>query len=180
MRLRRNRRTPIGREDLRERLEPCSPPTFYRLIRLLRDYLKAPLEYDAERGGYCYRRDAEGGTYELPGLWFNARELQALAVFERLFESLEPGLLAEHLQPVGERIAELISHRRLGERLGRLAKTRRTSRNALIREALGHLLEKRAGGEWPREVLEFRGVPGVRPFEGTRRGLKAPRPDPLA
>ena len=110
----RDRRTPIGREDLRERLEPCSHPTFYRLIRLLRDYLKAPLEYDAERGGYYYRRDAEGGTYELPGLWFNARELQALAVFERLFESLEPGLLAEHLQPVGERIAELVSHRRLG------------------------------------------------------------------
>jgi predicted DNA-binding transcriptional regulator YafY len=99
---------------LRERLEPCSHPTFYRLIRLLRDYLKAPLEYDAERGGYYYRRDAEGGTYELPGLWFNARELQALAVFERLFESLEPGLLAEHLQPVGERIAELVNHRRLG------------------------------------------------------------------
>ncbi len=110
----RDRRTPIGREDLRERLEPCSHPTFYRLIRLLRDYLGAPLEYDAERGGYYYWRDTEGGTYELPGLWFNARELQALAVFERLFESLEPGLLAEHLQPVGERITELVNHRRLG------------------------------------------------------------------
>ena len=67
-----------------------------------------------------------------------------------------------------------------GERLGRLAKTRRTSRNALVREALGHLLEKGAGGEWPRAVLEFCGVPAVRPFERARRGLKVPRLNPLA
>src|SRR6266508_4472829 len=110
----RSRRTPISREDLRERLEPCSHPTFYRLIRLLRDHLKAPLEYDAERGGYYYRRDAEGGSYELPGLWFNARELQALLVFDRLFESLEPGLLGEHLAPLVHRVTELLAHKRLG------------------------------------------------------------------
>ena len=84
------------------------------MIRVLRDFLGAPLQHDDETGGYYYERTAEGGTYELPGLWFNARELQALLVFERLFENLEPGLLREHLQPLSKRIRELLSSKRLG------------------------------------------------------------------
>lgn len=67
-----------------------------------------------------------------------------------------------------------------GERLERLARTRRTSRNALIREALAHLLERGAKAEWPPEVLGFQGVPEALPFEGARRRLGAPREDPLA
>ena len=109
----RDRRTPISRADLMDKLN-CSEPTIYRLINTLRDTLHAPLQYDDERGGYYYERTADGGTYELPGLWFNARELQALLVFERLFESLEPGLLREHLQPLSKRIDELFNSKRLG------------------------------------------------------------------
>jgi proteasome accessory factor C len=109
----RDRRTPISRADLMRRLE-CAEPSVYRLIRVLKDYLGAPIEWHAELGGYYYRRDAEGGTYELPGLWFNAEELQALIVFERLFESLQPGLLGEHLAPLARRVAELLEHKRLG------------------------------------------------------------------
>lgn len=70
--------------------------------------------------------------------------------------------------------------KRTGERLERLAKTRRTSRNALIREALAHLLERGAKAEWPSEVLSFQGVPKATPFEDTRRKLGAPRQDPFA
>ncbi len=109
----RDRRTPISRADLALKLE-CSEPTIFRLIRILRDILRAPLEFNDDLGGYYYERTAEGGTYELPGLWFNARELQALLVFERLFESLEPGLLREHLRPLSSRIDELLSSKRLG------------------------------------------------------------------
>jgi proteasome accessory factor C len=109
----RDRRTPISRADLMAKLN-CSEPTIYRLINTLRDTLHAPLQYDDERGGYYYERTADGGTYELPGLWFNARELQALLVFERLFENLEPGLLREHLQPLSKRIDELFNNKRLG------------------------------------------------------------------
>lgn len=67
-----------------------------------------------------------------------------------------------------------------GDRLERLARTRRTSRNALIREALAHLLKRGAKAEWPPEVLGFQGIPGVRPFGAARRRLRAPRKDPLA
>ncbi|MCI0364361.1 MAG: hypothetical protein L0219_10790, partial [Phycisphaerales bacterium] len=78
-----DRRTPISREDLMHKLE-CAAPTVYRLIRFLRDGLHAPVEWHEDLRGYYYRRDVNGGRYELPGLWFNARELQALIVFDRL------------------------------------------------------------------------------------------------
>ena len=110
----RDRRTPISREDLMTRLGKCSEPTVYRLIRLLKDQLNAPIEWHEELSGYYYRRDAQGGAYELPGLWFNAGELQALIVFDRLLESLEPGLLGEHLAPFSRRVTELLEHKRLG------------------------------------------------------------------
>ena len=80
----------------------------------MRGTLRAPLEFNDDLGGYYYERNADGGTYELPGLWFNARELQALLVFERLFESLEPGLLRKHLQPLSNRINDLLNSKRLG------------------------------------------------------------------
>jgi predicted DNA-binding transcriptional regulator YafY len=107
------RKMPISIEALMERLE-CSKPSAYRLLRLLREYLGAPVRFDTERGGYLYVPAPGEGPYELPGLWFNAKELQALVVFERLLESLEPGLLAEHLRPLAQRVTELMDHRRLG------------------------------------------------------------------
>jgi hypothetical protein len=68
-----------------------------------------------------------------------------------------------------------------GERLQRLAKARRTSRNALVREALAHLVKQGSGGQWPQEVLDFRGVPKARRLEEARRQFAAPRKDvPLA
>jgi len=109
----RDRRTPISRADLMRWLE-CAEPSVYRLIRLMKEHLNAPIEWNDDLGGYYYRREAGGGTYELPGLWFNAAKLQALVVFERLFESLEPGLLGEHLAPLARRVTELLEHRRLG------------------------------------------------------------------
>jgi predicted DNA-binding transcriptional regulator YafY len=80
----------------------------------MKDYLNAPIEWSDEHRGYCYKRDPNEGPYELPGLWFNAKELQALLVFDRLFESLEPGLLGEHLAPLSRRVADLLEHKRLG------------------------------------------------------------------
>jgi predicted DNA-binding transcriptional regulator YafY len=80
----------------------------------MKDYLNAPIEWSDEHRGYSYKRDPNEGPYELPGLWFNAKELQALLVFDRLFESLEPGLLGEHLAPLSRRVADLLEHKRLG------------------------------------------------------------------
>lgn len=105
-----NRRTPIGLTDLAQRLE-CSGSTVYRLIGELRDRLGAPIEFNKELNGYAYAQTA--GKYELPGLWFSAKELQALVMLQKLLSSLGPGLLEEYLAPIGKRVEELIRHKHL-------------------------------------------------------------------
>lgn len=107
------RRTPISAKDLMERLGDCSRATLYRDIAFLRDALGAPLDTDEENGGFIYRPDPDGPSWELPGLWFTAAELQALVTFHGLLDKLGPGLLGEHLAPLARRIEELISHQHL-------------------------------------------------------------------
>jgi hypothetical protein len=65
------------------------------------------------------------------------------------------------------------------ERLNALARKTGTTRNALIREAVAHLLDKKAKTGWPQAVMEFGGDPRAPAFESTRRGLRPPRKDPL-
>ena len=128
------RRSPLSRRDLAEELG-CSEPTVYRILRLLRERLGAPIEFDRSVGGYRYKKESGGGRFELPGLWFSAQELQALIVFDNLFERLEPGLLGEHLAPLSRRVKQLLEHKRL--RLGEAARRIRV---------LG--MRTRPAGEW--------------------------------
>lgn len=107
------RRTPIAEDELMRRLQ-CSRATVFRLIRAMRDYLGAPIEFVADPPGYRYASGNAAAVYELPGLWFNAAELQSLLVFDRLLAKLEPGLLGEHLAPLRRRLDQLLVHQRLG------------------------------------------------------------------
>ncbi len=107
-----NRTVPIPLADLAGRLE-CSTSTVYRLIGELRDRLGAPVEFDKDRNGYHYAPASDGRKYELPGLWFSAKELQALVMLQKLLGSLGPGLLEEYLAPIGKRVEELIRHKHL-------------------------------------------------------------------
>lgn len=65
-------------------------------------------------------------------------------------------------------------------RLRRVAKARRIARNALVREALTHFLDRDVQAGWPEVVLNFEGVSTLPPFEETCNNLKAPNPDPFA
>lgn len=65
------------------------------------------------------------------------------------------------------------------DRLNALARKRGTTRNALIREAVAHLLEGKAGAAWPAIVREFGGEPGAEPFEASRRRIRPPKKDPF-
>lgn len=76
----RRPRTPVTRPEMMRELE-YSELTVYRTLSTMRTHLHAPIEFDKANGGYHYSRDAAGDAYELPGLWFSARELQALLVF---------------------------------------------------------------------------------------------------
>ncbi len=76
-------------------------------------------------GGWVQVCQGGGGrraSYELPGLWFTPRELQALAVLQRLLKDAGGGLLEEHLAPLVRRLDELTKHQRLnlGEAASRL------------------------------------------------------------
>jgi proteasome accessory factor C len=116
-----SRRTGISLEDLMARLE-CSKSTLYRAIAVLKDTLHAPVEFDAEAGGFRYAQTKGAEAFELPGLWFTPAELQALAVMQRLLKDVGGGLLTEHLGPLSKRLEELTRHGRLnlGEAASRL------------------------------------------------------------
>jgi proteasome accessory factor C len=107
-----NRRTPIDVETLMARLE-CSRPTLFRIIATMKDHLNAPIEFDRERGGFLYKRASGEESYELPGLWFSATELQSLAVMQRLLRDLGGGLLAEQVSAITKHLEQLVQHRRL-------------------------------------------------------------------
>jgi len=145
------RKTPITLEDLMERLE-CSKATVYRLIHALEHYLGAPIERDEELGGFRYRPTSDGRAFELPGLWFSAQELQALVVFQRLLQTLEPGLLDEHLSPLAKRLDELLQHRHLG--LGEAG--RRIRILGMAARPLGEWFQMAASGVLQRRRLRIR------------------------
>jgi predicted DNA-binding transcriptional regulator YafY len=100
-------RYPVSRKRLEQALE-CSRATVKRLIEDMRLCLNAPIVYDRLANGYRYNA-AEGEMYQLPGLWFNASELQALLAAQQLLEGVQPGLLDSHLQPLKRKIDELLS-----------------------------------------------------------------------
>jgi len=86
------RKTPVPIGEIMLRLE-CSEATVFRIIRAMKDYLSAPIERMDDPPGYRYQPSSESRAYQLPGLWFSARELQSLALLQRLIHGLGPGLL---------------------------------------------------------------------------------------
>src|SRR5688572_28114433 len=103
------------------RLE-CSKSTLHRAINALKDHLNAPVVFDADAGGYKYGKPETGEAFELPGLWFTAHELQALALMQRLIKEAGGGLLEEHFGALAKRLDELTKHQHLnmGEAAQRL------------------------------------------------------------
>jgi proteasome accessory factor C len=103
------RRTPISRQDLMERLE-CSQATLYRLVAELRDYLGAPLEQDADNRGFYYDRSYDQ-PFELPGIWISPAELQALLTARQVLGNVQPGLLEGELESLQGRISSLLQQK---------------------------------------------------------------------
>ncbi len=85
----------------------CSRSTLHRAICHLRDSLGAPVSNEPGRG-YFYDRKA--GKFELPGLWFRADELEALLVMDQLIENVQPGVLHGQIDPLRDKIKELLDH----------------------------------------------------------------------
>jgi predicted DNA-binding transcriptional regulator YafY len=85
-----------------------SRATLKRDLDYLRERLDAPIVYDRFANGYSMRpdaRDTRQVRHELPGVWFNEREIHALLTMHQLIEDLdEGGVLARHLQPLLDKL----------------------------------------------------------------------------
>lgn len=92
--------------ELRDDLE-CSGSALKRAISYMRVRLRAPIVCDPHTRLYRYET-SDSTTFELPGLWFGADELVALSTLVHLLDSLEPGLLREHLDTCRARIRSLV------------------------------------------------------------------------
>lgn len=98
----------VSRQQFLDTLE-ISAATFKRDLEYLRDRLGAPIVWDREQRGYCYEHtDAAGSQYQLPGLWFNTGEIQALLTMNAWLKNLQPGILSEHIKPLQARIRGLL------------------------------------------------------------------------
>jgi predicted DNA-binding transcriptional regulator YafY len=90
-----------------------SPATLKRDLEYLRDQLGAPIEYDRDSNGYRFASASAGAwrgeKHQLPGLWFSERELYSLLMAHQLLAGLDAdGTLSRHLQPLLDRIHELL------------------------------------------------------------------------
>lgn len=96
--------------DLQERLS-ISRATLYRDLRDLKDRMGVPVIRDCETG--TYRIDPNIERYELPGVWFSAGEIHALLSMQQLLAAFDTGgLLAEHVNPLRQRLLGMIESAR--------------------------------------------------------------------
>lgn len=103
------RRGAVSMDTLKSELE-VSQASVKRDLEFLRDRLGCPLEWDRSKRGWVVRDDlAEGGRFELPGVWFDASEVFALLTMMHLVEDVQPGLLDEHVGPLKSRLRSLLA-----------------------------------------------------------------------
>ena len=113
----------VSFKTLIEELE-VSPATLKRDLEYLRSRMGAPIEYDRDANGYRFGADVQaGGRHELPGLWFSEAELYSLLTAQQLLAGLDTdGLLSRHLQPLLDRIHQLLGSGEGAEAADRLIK----------------------------------------------------------
>jgi predicted DNA-binding transcriptional regulator YafY len=86
-----------------------SRATLKRDLEYLKDQLGAPIVYDRFLNGYKFGEEFRGQKHELPGLWFDERELYSLLMAHQLLSELDTdGVISRHLQPLLERIHQML------------------------------------------------------------------------
>lgn len=99
----------VSMAHLKEELE-VSEASIKRDIEFLRERLGCPIEWNRSLRGYVIRDDlAQGGRFELPGVWFDSSEVFALLMMLHLVEGVQPGLLEEHIGPLKNKLRDLLA-----------------------------------------------------------------------
>lgn len=146
-RILRSARYPVPVQRLIDELQ-CSRATVYRDVGFLRDFLGAPVEISEEPPGFRYAT-GEAERFELPGLWLSPDELQALLAARQLLAKSGPGdFLAEALEPIRDRIEQLLSEQAGGrhwpiERVRVITSGTRSIDEAAFRLAASAVLQRR-------------------------------------
>lgn len=98
----------VSFQTLLDELE-ISAATLKRDLEYLKDRLGAPIVYDRFLNGYKFGEEYRGQKHELPGLWFNERELYSLLMAHQLLSELDSdGVISRHLQPLLDRIYQML------------------------------------------------------------------------
>ncbi len=133
---------------LQEELD-VSPATLKRDLQYLRDRLDAPIVYDRFENGYRFEQLGEHGRqHELPGIWFNEKEITALLTMHQLMAGLDDdGVLSRHLQPLIDKLQGMLGgdegeSRELMRRVKLISTARRRSPSQHF-ELLGSALVQR-------------------------------------
>ena len=113
----------VSFKTLLDELE-VSAATLKRDLEFLRSRMGAPIEYDREVNGYRFGAESvAGGRQELPGLWFNESELYSLLTAQQLLAGLDSdGLLSRHMQPLLDRIHQMLGSGEGGDSTEKLLK----------------------------------------------------------
>jgi predicted DNA-binding transcriptional regulator YafY len=101
-----NRKRAVSKQAILDEFE-ISEATFKRDLDKMRDFYNYDIVYD--RFENVYKLQNEDQAYELPGLVFTQKELLALLTIQNMITELEPGLLGPKLQPLQERMADLLA-----------------------------------------------------------------------
>ncbi len=101
-----NRRRAVSKQEILSELE-ISEATFKRDLDKMRDFYNYDIVYD--RFDNAYKLHNADQAYELPGLVFTQKELLALLTIQNMISELEPGLLGPKLQPLQERLSDLLA-----------------------------------------------------------------------
>lgn len=114
----KSRRYATSKSTLLKLLE-CSDSTLKRIIRTLRDEYDAPLEYEADAGGYRYTDD----RFELnaPGFWVSPHTLLTMVSMKQLLAQLRLDFLDQPLSELRQHIETCLKRQKLElTQLGRI------------------------------------------------------------
>lgn len=70
-------------------------------------------------------------------------------------------------------------NKELADKISKLSKTFRRTRNSVINEALEEWVKKHNKSTWPKNFFEFEAVSDFPTAQELRKGLKTPKKDPL-
>ncbi|WP_374256142.1 helix-turn-helix transcriptional regulator [Aquabacterium sp.] len=98
----------VSFEEMLTELE-VSRATLKRDLQFLRDRLGAPIVYHRDDNAYRLNEGDQGDKHELPGMWFDERELYAMLMAHQLLSQLDQdGTLSRHMAPLLDRIYQLL------------------------------------------------------------------------